>query len=133
MTTDTTQPRYDLRSAQSLAPLLQGIAREVHERSREVRRIRHRLAQLCGVEQELPRASDERAEALELRAQLATQLRERRNALEELEELGCFFDGSDGSIRVPGPSGTLEDGFLWSWLEDSLHPVSEAQPEVSEA
>ncbi len=133
MTTETMTIRYDLQSAESLKPLLQGIVLEIHERSREVRRIRHRLAQLSGPEQELPTESAERAETLELRARLATQLRERRNALEELEDLGCFMDESDGSVRIPGPSGTLEDGFLWQWRSGEFQPVPMGNPEPTGA
>lgn len=133
MTTDTMTIRFDLESAERLKPLLQGIAMEIHERSREVRKIRHRLAKLSGPEQELPTEPAERAETLELRARLATQLRERRNSLEELEELGCFLDETDGSVRIPGPSGTLEDGFLWNWLDGAIHPVPNVNPEPTGA
>ena len=123
MTTDITQSSYDLQSAERLAPLVQGIAFEINERSREIRTVRHRLGKICGPEQDLPRDTELRNEALELRARLATQLRERRNAQEELEELGCYLDESSRTVRIPGPSGTLEDGFLWSLREESLLPV----------
>jgi len=123
MTTDITQTRYDLQSAERLAPLLQGIAFEIQERSRVIRAVRHRLGKICGPDGDLPREKGPRNEALELRARLATHLRERRIAQEELEELGCYLDESSRTVRIPGPSGTLEDGFLWSLMEESLQPV----------
>ncbi|HRV82250.1 MAG: hypothetical protein H6830_08695 [Planctomycetes bacterium] len=126
MTTLTTQTRFDLEAADRLIPLLGGIVAEVWERSHDIRVLRSRLAQLCGPEGDLPTWPEERAEALELRARLATQLRERRLAREELEVLGCYLVETDGIVRIPGPSGTLEDGFLWGVDEEHVAPIAAA-------
>ncbi len=122
MTTVTNQ-HYDIAAAGRMVPLLEGIVAEIRERSRIIRTLRKELNRLCDAEGDLPIFDDERAEALECRSRLATQLRERRLALEEIEDLGCFLAETDRMIRIPGPSGGLEDGFLWHLSDGRLEPV----------
>ncbi|MEZ5975062.1 MAG: DUF2203 family protein [Planctomycetota bacterium] len=108
-----TPTRYTLKDANALVPLLQGIIVELRERSRAIRGLVGEWSQLSGMDGELPEDPQQRARAMEIRTRLSTQLRERRKALEELDSLGCYLVELDRQIRIPGPSGTMEDGYCW--------------------
>ncbi|MHC4262615.1 MAG: hypothetical protein ACYSWX_08850 [Planctomycetota bacterium] len=96
---------YEFEDARRLQPLLTSIQCEIDERSVAIQRCTRAVTRL----------RDEGIEDLtvsNLVAELANHRRELRLALEELEHFGCVADpGVHTEIFIPGPDGSLEEGF----------------------
>ena len=96
---------YKPEQAERLQPLLESIARELDERSIEIKG----LSQTLRRQRETGADEDALANTI---ATLANAKRELRHAMEELEALGCAAEpGFHTTILIPGPDGDLDTGY----------------------
>ena len=107
---------YDQNHAEKLVPLLEVVVNEILERTRTVEALRRESD---------PHASQPSAAELERRAEIASQRREIRLSIRELERLGCVVDEQDLSrVYIPGPGGKIDRGFSWQSGEKEVKSVA---------
>ena len=108
--------------ASLLVPLLKSIAPEVEERWLSLRRLDLRLRT----------AAYDEARTRNLEADRANHRKELRLTVSELERMGCAVDNDHPlRVRIPGPKGTLESGYVWDALradelQSALAPADSA-------
>ena len=114
---------YDRERARKLVPLLESITREIAERTRTAAVL---LAELESLGDESDTVT---AKELDLRAELATQRREARLAMREIESLGCVIDETQPSlVYIPGSDGRIQRGYRWETGETTVRRLARPQP-----